>query len=239
MKPIVIILAIIVVVLVFLLYYFFSNTATTLAPSASLKTVSPPVTPIVNPRYTSYAYGVWININTWDSNVNKTIFSRQNNMRLYLDKNTPTLKCDIAMSSGLPQTIIITDNFPIQKWTLVIISMDNQFMDVYLDGKLVKSQRFFIPSSGGTTVGVMPTQPPDNPVPMFLGNSDTAIAPFTPFDAYLSKFTRWTTAMDPQTAWNAYMSGNGGNSVTNALSNYNVNLNVLKNNIQTATYSLY
>jgi hypothetical protein len=239
MNPIVIILAVVVIVLVVVLYYFFSATATTLVPTASLKTVAPAITPLVNPTYTSYSYGIWVNVNTWDSNVDKTIFSRQNNIRLYLDKNTPTLKCDIMMSNNQTQTMIITDNFPIQKWTHVIVSMDNQFMDIYLDGKLVKSQRFYTPSSGGTTVGIMPKQPLDNPVPVFLGNSDSTLAPFTPFDAYVANFTRWTTPMDPQTAWNTYMSGNGGNSITKLASSYNVNLSILKNNVQTATYSLY
>ena len=239
MNPIVIILGIVVVVLVVVLYYFYSGTSTTLVPSGSLKTVTPAITPLVNPTYTSYSYGIWVNINTWDSNANKTIFSRSNNIILYLDKNTPTLKCKLTMSDGTTQELIITDNFPIQKWTHIIVSMDNQFMDVYLDGKLVKSQRFYTPSSGGTIVGLMPKPPPDNPVPLYLGNSDTTTVAFTSFDAFVANFTRWPNAMDPQTAWNTYMSGNGGNSVTSMFSSYNVNLNILKNQVQTASYSLY
>lgn len=235
MNPVVIVLAIIVIILIYILYMYFSGTSTTLQPSASLKTVVPAITPIANPRYTTYSYGLWININTWDSTVSKTIFSRLGNISLYLDKNTPTLYCDLAMSSGTPpiKTIMITDNFPIQKWTHVIISLDNQFMDVYIDGKLVKSQRFFTPPQTGGVAGIMPATPPDNPVPVILGN------PTGGFDAYVAKFTRWTTAMDPQTAWNTYMSGNGGNTLTNMFSSYNVNMNILKNNVQTASYSLY
>jgi len=241
MSPIVMILGIIVVILVVILFYYFSSSSTTLTASASLKTISPGITPIVNPTYTSYSYGIWLYINSWDANANKTIFSRSGNIRLYLDKNTPTLKCDITTtSSATPptQTVTITDNFPIQKWTYVIVSMDNQFMEIYLDGKLVLSTRIFTPASG-TTAAIMPKPPTETP-PVYLGNSDTTInAQFTPFDAYIAKFTRNTTAMDPQTAWNNYMSGNGGNAITNMFSSYNVNLNILKNQVSTATYSLY
>lgn len=217
---------------------YFSGTSTTLQSSASLKTVTPNITPINNPTYTTYAYGLWLNINSWDSTVSKTIFSRAGNIKLYLDQNTPTLYCDLIMSGGTPavQTMVITDNFPIQKWTHIIVSLDNQFMDVYLDGKLVKSQRFYTPPQSGNP-GIMPATPPDNPVPVTLGN--TGAGTFGAFDAYVAKFTRWTTPMDPQTAWNTYMSGNGGNTLANMFSSYNVNMNILKNNVQTASYSLY
>ena len=33
----------------------------------------------------------------------------------------------------------ITNNFPLQKWTCILVSVDNKIIDVYLDGKLVKS----------------------------------------------------------------------------------------------------
>jgi hypothetical protein len=141
------------------------------------------------------------------------------------------------MTSGTDKTITITDNFPIQKWTHVIVSLDNQFMDIYLDGKLVMSQRLFTPPSVTGAAAAQPKTPPDNPAPIYLGNSGSTA--FTPFDAYIATFIRWTKPMDPQLAWNTYMSGNGGNSITNMFSSYNLNLSVLKNNVQTANYSLY
>jgi hypothetical protein len=35
--------------------------------------------------------------------------------------------------------IVVTNNFPIQKWVHIGIVIDNKIMDVYLDGKMVKS----------------------------------------------------------------------------------------------------
>lgn len=244
MNYVIIILAVILLILIYILYSYFSSTSSTLSPSASLKTVSPPITPINNPTYVSYAYGVWVYINTWDPNANKVIFSREGNIRLYLDKKSPVLYCALTMNSPLPdgtneKTIMITDNFPIQKWTYVIVSLDNQFMDVYIDGKLIKSQRFFIPPTSATSPGIMPAVPKDNPVPVYLGNSDSTLVTFTSFDAYLALFTRWTNAMDPQTAWNTYMAGNGGNSLSKTFSSYNVNLDILQNNVLTSRYPLY
>ena len=38
--------------------------------------------------------------------------------------------------------MIITDNFPLQKWVCIGLSVDSQFVDGYIDGKLIRSQRF-------------------------------------------------------------------------------------------------
>lgn len=233
MNSVVIVLGIILIILVYVLYKYFTVSATTLLPSADLKVSVPPITSINSPMNVSYAYGVWIYVNTWDTTAPKTIFSRENNIKLYLDSNSPTLKCDIAMSGGAAaMTTTLTDNFPLQRWTYIIVSLDNQFLDCYLDGKLVVSNRL-------RNVNNIPAVPPDVTVAgtsvtgksIYLGNN-----PFRPFDAYIAKFNRWTSPVDPQTAWNAYLEGNGRS--TSTLNSYGVNLTVLQNNIAKDTYAL-
>jgi hypothetical protein len=44
-------------------------------------------------------------------------------------------------------------------------------------------------------------------------------------------FTRWTTPVDPQTAWDWYMKGNGKSKFTSLFSSYGINYSVLKDNI--------
>ena len=96
-----------------------------------------------NPTSSRYAYGLWIYVNSWDNNENKTIYIRDENIKLYLDTDSPTLKCDITMTDDEVQSFEITDNFPLQKWVYIIISVDNQYIDCYLDGKLVRSGRAY------------------------------------------------------------------------------------------------
>jgi hypothetical protein len=139
---------------------------------------------------------------------------------------------------GTPSTlsVLITDNFPIQKWTQVIVSLDNQFIDCYLDGKLVVSQQVV---NGGN----MPKPPPDSQsasgsagTPILLGSM--AGAAYYPLDISLMDFTRWTAPVDPQSAWNSYMakSGAGGGNV---LTSTGINLNILKNGSLQNTFKLY
>lgn len=230
MNYIAIILAIIIVSLLYFLYVYIYASQSTLTQNASLKTTTT-ITTINKPTNTRYAYGIWVYVNSWNNLNKKVIFSRNNNISLYLDQNKPSLYCDITMNKAekvpLSTTTLITDNFPIQKWVYVILSVDNQFLDCYLDGKLVKSSRIYVVDS----VKKMTYIPlaPSATTPILLG----AI----PFDAAVSRFNRWTHPMDPQTAWDNYMKGNGNRSIMSAT--YGADLSIKQNNLEFSKINLF
>lgn len=243
MTPTTIILSIIIIVLIYVLYAYVTGTVTTMKPTASLNTGVPPITKIEGARNTRYGYSLWLYVNTWDSNIDKVIFSRNENIKLYLDKTSPTLKLDLAMDTTktddknadkkvtVYETMIITNNFPLQKWVSIAVSVDNQFADVYLDGKLVKSQRFYINNTGGNN-GIQPKIPPaaeSNPV--MLGDANTS------FDAFVTEFKRWTVPIDPESAWDNYLAGNGTNSISRAFSAYGIDVAVLKSGVEQTRFS--
>ena len=228
MDPVTIILGVIIILLVYFLYlnYWKQNV---LFDKVDLKQSVPSITyaSLSNPGASRYSYGVWMYINSWNNANKKTIFARNtpmtngatnvasNDFSLYLAETTPTLYCDVRQS-GQTTTLPITNNFPIQKWTYLIVSVDNSILDFYLDGKLVLS-----------------TQLPANPI-ISTGNINMGDNNYP--DIFLAKFYRWTYAMDPQTAWNEYLSGNGQSLV---LPNYNVQLELLKDNVVNKQYSLF
>lgn len=254
MNIVAILLGIVIIILVYVLYSYFTSTASTLTSYINLNSTHPAITNITNPNSTRYAYGIWIYINSYNGK-NKIVFSRDSNIVVYLDQTTPTLKCDIWMSNGkwlsrqtngLP--IKITDNFPIQRWTYITISVDGQFVDSYLDGKLVVSNNVAM------TDGTIPQIPPDATTTsvvgsvvtsatakdVYVGSGGSLSAPITntgTWDAYAAKFQRWANALSPSEVWNAYLGGNGlyGNMITN----YGVNMTILKDNISQGTYQLF
>ena len=235
MDTITIILIVTILVLLYVLYAYYTDSSSELVPTASLLTPVPAISNISGPKNTRYAHSVWIYVNTWDNNTEKTFFSRANNLRLYLDKNSPVLKLDVTMNNNTTEspsieTMIITNNFPLQKWVNITISMDNQFADAYIDGKLVRSQRFFKKTDNNG--GAMPIVPPDKEIPIYLGNQDGN------FDAYATQFRRWTTPVDPETAWDVYMKGNGSSKMASALNDIGIDLSILQNNEEIRKYSL-
>jgi hypothetical protein len=216
-----IILGIIVIILLYLLYVFYIKKSTTLVKTASLNDSNPAMTTLASGQSTRYSYAIWIYVQQWNSNGIKTIFNRTDNIKLYLDTTTPTLKCDFGLDPSGTQTIKITDNFPIQKWVYVSLSCDNTIIDCYLDGKLVNSTQL---SKSPKTPGT----PSANP--MNLG---------TGFNAYVSGFTSWGSPMGPQEVWNNYMSGNGSSAISRFFSSYNVDVAVSKDNVEQNKYRLF
>jgi hypothetical protein len=169
---------------------------------------------ITSPASTQYTYNLWVFVNTWNNTTTKTLFQRGSDFKLYLGDTSPTLNCYIASSTSTPNSAIqITDNFPVQKWVFVTVSVNNQIVDFYLDGKLVKS----------------------NKLPQFPSISSSDIT-FGIFDAFISLFTRVPKAADPLTVWNSYMGGNGTSS---SFSAYGLKMGILKDEVLQGSYRLF
>ena len=243
MNVVALILAIVVIILFYILYRFFMMKSTELTKTASLLDSITPIDIKTSPTNTRYTYGIWIYVNSWDAGIEKTIFKRTDNIRLYFEPTAPVLKCDITMSDGttttpLPTTTIeITDNFPIQKWVHIVTSVDNQYLDAYLDGKLVKSGRMHTAAVAAVT-GVDPVA---ESTPKGPGDVDVkmAIGGVTKFDAYIAKFHHWSSPLDPQTVWSTYKEGNGQSSMGNYISSYGIDLSILKDNVEESKYSIF
>ena len=131
-------------------------------------------------------------------------------------------------SDSQPITVEITDSFPLQKWTQIIISVDNQYLDAYIDGKLVKSARVYKEDENGNDMPKVPTAS----AAMSLGGG-------TVFDAYVSRFKHWSMPITPQIAWSSYMEGNGDSSLKSYVSSYGVDMSILKDNVEQSKFRLF
>ena len=225
MNWIYIILGVMIVILLYVLYInYFSTSRTKLIKETTLNSASIPGITITDaPTSTRYAYGIWLYVNTWNNSNTKPIFSRPGQIAVYLDNNTPTLYCDISQNCTgtiTPTTHMqITQNFPIQKWTYVTVNVDNQFVDMYLDGKLVKSIQ----------LGCQLSTPPKDAL-MFLGGNQAN-------DILVAAFHRWSLPQSPQDVYNEYMKGNGISN--NMMASYGVKMTVLKDKIEQTSVNLF
>lgn len=219
MDTIVIVLIIVIIILVFFLYKASKKSSS----SSTLYNLNDSNSSILNsdltnPTSYSFSYESWIYVNTWNNTSDKVFYyaspssstaSDTNTViKLKLDTTTPTLKCKFnsGTTSGTNPEITVTNNFPIQKWAYVVISVDSQIVDCYLDGKLIKSTK-------------LPYLPNPNTSPSYDIN-------FGVCDAYITGFKRNANAVNPQTVWSNYMAGNGysGNS-------YGMNVAITKDNV--------
>lgn len=209
MNVTVIALGVVVIVLLYFLFKMFYNQVAGV-DKKNLNDGSTTIdkSKINNNKSTRYNYSTWVYVNSWTSS-EKTLIQKSSDFRLYLDDASPNLKCTIATSPASEPAITITDNFPVQKWVYVIVSVDNQIVDFYLDGKLVLSKkltnRLTTPTDSNITLGQDSNKP----------------------DIYLVSPKRDPTPMDPQTAWTNYLMGNGMGTT-----NSNIKMSYLQDNVE-------
>ena len=210
MNTILIVLGVLLIIILYVSFFVFTGSQS-LTEKIDLGTQQAAITAdkIGNPGSVRYSFETWVYVYQFEAG-GKYLFSRgstdttgtghKKNIGLKLGTSSPELILEYkkaGLGTGY-ESLTISNNFPIQTWTQVIVSIDNNYIDVYMNGKLVKSiqQTLEAPS-------------PSTPIEYGLNK------------AYLAKFVRNTYPVDPQTAWNSYTAGNGmSSSMSSMLGNF-------------------
>jgi hypothetical protein len=175
-----------------------------------------------SPTINNFSVGMWIYINSW----NFSSSSSTQNIILLKSSNGNILSIDMNLTSPIliatinsREQITLTNNFPIQKWVYVIISISNNIVDGYLDGRLVTSYQISL----------------DNPI-NFTGVKSLTISFGKNIDVYLYNLERLTYPMDPQSAQSKYYSKPPS---SNSSTNYNLQFAVTKDGSTYKSFSLF
>jgi hypothetical protein len=179
----------------------------------------------------NFAYSVWFYVNDWNYRYGqaKVLFGRMtkgstsisglgvagsepcplvqfgsnaNDLEVYLQNYSTT-----GASATAPFKCAVS-NIPIQRWTNLSISVYGRTLDVYLNGKLVKTC-------------VMPG------IAKINNATDVSLTPDGGFEGWTSKFAFYPMPMNPQDAWDIYAKGPTG--AFSGLSAYQVQLALLNN----------
>jgi hypothetical protein len=145
--------------------------------------------------------------------------------KVYLEQNTNTVI--IQPKAGSPTNCNISE-FPLQKWVNLIISFNGSAMDVYVDGKLVKSCVVNVGSDLAKTQSIV------------LGDDLTGgtNAPNTIKDVgFITNVKLKTTPIAPQEAWDIYSQGFGGSPWSDLLNKYKVKLSFIVDNQEQTSVS--
>jgi hypothetical protein len=242
MSPLTIVIVIIFLILLyFFLRYLFSspNTLQTIQngrtssdiPATSLSTTG------TGSEDTNFAYSIWYYINDWNYRYGevKTLFARMGGpdgtqpcpaVQFDAVENnvTVTLSCFPGEGSAESASATTVDhackvgNIPIQRWTNLLVSVYGRSMDIYIDGKLVRT--CLLPGVANV-------------------NSDSAIfvTPDGGFDGWTSQFQYFPTAINPQEAWNIYSAGYSG-GLSNWFSNYQLQVAILENGNEKSSFTI-
>ena len=228
----IVIVAILVLLVFLIIQMFFQDYGLSSLSDASVKQIvkasslSETGVPSMN-----FSYSIWFYVNDWNYKYGepKIIFGR-------LDKNNkpaPSVILDpmqnnvqVSMTvypANRGNTEVIHNctitNVPIQKWVNVMISVYNKTLDVYMDGKLVRT--CLLPG-----------------IPRLSSDSDLAITPAGGFSGFTSKLQYWENEADPQRAWNTYKVGFSGNPLMALFSKYEVKVTLLENGVEEKSFTI-
>ncbi len=150
-----------------------------------------------------------------------TLGTIQNNVNIALSVFPPTNSSELTTDDTKESDNSIThncnvSNVPIQKWVNLLISTYGRTLDVYLDGKLVKTC-------------VMPG------IAKINTSADVFITPNGGFSGWTSSFQYFPTSTDPQSAWNIYRKGYGAGS---SLLKYKVKVALTENGNEKSSFTL-
>ena len=213
-------MGVILVVIVYILYKVIDEKGRTISDKKDLSKGASAVN-VKNtgkPDSTRYYIGTWLYVNaTSASTVDIFKINQGTDDFLTLQLTNSAVLKYIAKTDSGTATHVIMDNFPLQKWVYVVISVDNNIIDLYIDGKLIRSHKV-------------------NGISQINESSDIV---FGRLDAFIAKMEREPKPMDPSYAWSKYMEGNGGNYFSRMLANYGGTLTLTKNDMDVREFQLF
>ena len=217
MSPISIVLTIAVIVLIIYLVKLLLRDSSSLQESLrngkDMSTIE-----LKDEASSNFAYSVWFYVNDWTYRYGepKVIFGRMSSASAPDNGSIPGVRglgpcpavvlgpvennitVSLACFPGIDQPTASGENFvihpcsvaniPIQKWVNLIVSVYGRTMDIYIDGKLVKT--CLLPGVANVS-----------------NNASVFLTPNGGFDGYTSKLSYFPKPMNPQDAWNIYVKG--------------------------------
>ena len=177
-----------------------------------------------------YTYSIWIYINEWNHNYGeeKVIFSRKTSRgatnkfspKVYLASETNDLIAQIDTEGGTEPFLCRAKNIPLQTWTHVVVTTYNNAVDIYIDGKLVKSCLMpGVPlASKGNDISLTPN--------VINGNEGS-------FSGFIRQFQYFSKSLNPREVYEIYKGGpQGGFNIGNLFDRYKMKFSFLKDNIE-------
>lgn len=181
----------------------------------------------------NYTFSIWFYINDWNYRYGqaKTIFGRidQDSGAAPLVQLAPSINnIDVTLATypatGSSNTSINTNcnlsDVPLQRWTNLIVTLNDRALDLYLDGKLVKTC-------------LLPGVPKMNPA------SNIYVCPEGGFSGYISNFRYIANSVSPTEAYDIYKSGYSGTSaISSVFDKYRIKFAFVEDNKEVTSLEL-
>lgn len=118
-------------------------------------------------------------------------------------------------------SIVTVNNIPLQKWVHILVAINSRSMDIYLNGKLVKTEAF---------EGVINFAN--------INNGGITLCDNGGFGGFISKTQYYPYFVNPKKAWAIYKEG-FGDAFASALDKYNLSVSFYEDSIEKKKYWVF
>ena len=160
----------------------------------------------------------------------KSLFVR-NDLNIYVDYDygaIPTTDSSGNIQPNSKLSFCKVSNFPIQSWVYISVSVYNRAIDVYIDGKLIKTcsmSDVALPIPTGKSI--------------YIGGEITSSSNLPGFSGYIASVLYNSDVFSPKEAWDIYARGyNNSAFYLNVLKRYKLQLSFLKDNSVLKQFSI-
>jgi hypothetical protein len=242
MEPKNIIIFVVIIILLIIVIGYISkdvNTLTGLTEGTTLQKIEATDLDSTNANSSNFTYSIWFYIDDWNYNYGKpkVVFGRMTTgstekepcPSVVLGATQNNIVVSLAVYPGLddvPESgskFIVHScavaNIPIQKWVNLFISVYGRTLDIYIDGKLVRTC-------------VLPG------VATIDSNAPVYITPYGGFSGWTSNFQYWSESSDPQKAWNIYKKGYGSSMLGGIFGKYTIKVSLMEGDTEDQSVSI-
>jgi hypothetical protein len=222
-----------VIVILLLLYVIFKALTTSYSTLGTMQKWTNKTTltsgNLPNSFKANSSISVWFYIKEWANSANVVTFfnnaganSGSEIFKIYLKNDTNNIVIQPKATSSNPTNCEISE-FPLQKWVNLIVSFNGSAMDVYVDGKLVKSCVVNMGSELAKTLSIVLGEDPTT-----VRNKDVG---------FITNVKLKSSPIAPQEAWDIYSQGFGGSPWSDLLNKYKVKLSFIVDNQEQTSVS--
>ena len=220
-----------VIVILLLLYVIFKALTTSYTTLGSMQKWTNKTTltggNLPNSFKANSSISVWFYIKDWVNSANVVKFYNNASasaggeiFKVYLKNDTNTI---VIKPKAANATDCEISEFPLQKWVSLIISFNGSAMDVYVDGKLVKSCVVNTGSDLAKTQSIVLGEDPTT-----VSNKDVG---------FITNVKLKSSPIAPQEAWDIYSHGFGGSPWSDLLNKYKIKLSFIVDNQEQTSVS--
>jgi hypothetical protein len=215
------------IILLYVIWQYLTDSYTQIGSmqKASVRTTLPASTLPPNNNPSNFSISLWFYVTNWScGTVAKDLFKikggttgTDNNFLIKLGacQNDLDVVTKVNQNGGVADSTCHVSNIPIQRWVCLIVSIYGRTLDIYLDGKLVRTC-------------VLPS------VSVALANQSqlTNIEIGGGFDGFITSVKYKAQPVNPQEAWNTYTDGYGGSMLQDILNKYKLKLSFLVDDVE-------